>query len=150
MNPPRWELAQFNIARLAAPLDSPQLTDFVANLATLNALAERSPGFVWRLQDEAAGDATSLRPLGPDVLVNLSVWRDHASLRDYVYRTEHVEFLKRRREWFATPPSPALVLWWTPAGERPAVEEGLRRLARLAEAGPCVEAFSFARTFPMP
>ncbi len=78
---PGYHLAQLNIANLAAPLDSPPLADFVANLQRINALAEASPGFVWRLADEG-GDATALRPFGEDVLVNLSLWRDVESLSD--------------------------------------------------------------------
>jgi hypothetical protein len=94
---PEVQLAQLNIARLAAPIDSPQLADFVANLERINALAESSAGFVWRLQTEE-GDATAIRHFGDDVVVNMSVWEDVESLRSYVYETAHVEILRRRRE----------------------------------------------------
>ena len=72
---PQFELAQLNIALMKEPLDSPVMTEFVANLDRINALAESATGFVWRLQTEE-GDATALRPLGENVLVNMSVWRD--------------------------------------------------------------------------
>lgn len=83
-----YELAQLNIARMKEPLESPGMVDFVANLDRINALAESSPGFVWRLQTEE-GDATALRPLGEDTLVNVSVWRDVASLNKYIYESAH-------------------------------------------------------------
>ena len=81
---PRHQLAQLNIAELKAPIDSPELEDFVDNLDRINALAESSPGFVWRLTGEG-NDATSLRPLGEKIIVNMSVWQNVSSLRDFVY-----------------------------------------------------------------
>lgn len=143
------ELAQLNIALMKAPLDSPGMADFVANLAPVNALAERSPGFVWRLQDEE-GDATAIRPFGPEVLVNLSVWRDVASLTDFVYRSVHVEMLRRRKDWFERASGMHQVLWWVPRGHRPDVREAAARLARLHEHGPTPEAFTFRQTFLAP
>ncbi len=143
------ELAQLNIASMKAPLDSPVMADFVANLAPVNALADSAPGFVWRLQDEE-GDATAIRPFGPEVLVNLSVWRDVASLSDFVYHSAHVEMLRRRRDWFERIAGVHQVLWWVPTGHRPDVHEAARRLARLREAGPTPEAFSFRQTFLAP
>ncbi|WP_271407869.1 DUF3291 domain-containing protein [Pseudomonas sp. Q1-7] len=143
------ELAQLNIASMKAPLDSPLMADFVANLAPVNALADSAPGFVWRLQDEE-GDATAIRPFGPDVLVNLSVWRDVASLNEFVYRSAHVEMLRRRKEWFERIDGVSQVLWWVPRGHRPDVQEAAERLARLRETGPTPEAFTFRQTFLAP
>lgn len=88
-----------NVARLRAPLDSPQLADFVGALDRINAIADGSPGFVWRLQDDS-GNATALRPMGEDIIVNMSVWRDPQSLQAFVYRSDHVGVMRRRREWF--------------------------------------------------
>lgn len=144
-----YELAQLNIARMLAPLDSPQLADFVANLDRLNALAEGSPGFVWRLQTED-GDATGLRPLGDDMLVNMSVWRDVASLHQYVYRSDHVDIMRRRKEWFALMKDAYMVLWWVPAGRRPDVAEAVERLELLRTHGPTARAFNFKKTFDAP
>ena len=93
----KFELAQLNIAYLRAPIESPLLADFVANLDRINALAEASDGFKWRLMTDD-GNATSLRPFGNDVIVNMSVWRDLEALRNYVYHSAHVEIMKRRRE----------------------------------------------------
>jgi hypothetical protein len=144
-----YQLAQLNLAVLKAPLDSPALAGFVTGLGRINALAESSPGFVWRLQDDA-GDATALRPLGDDTLINMSVWQDLASLRRFVYASEHVEFLRRRRDWFVQSGESRLVLWWTPAGQFPGVAQALERLALLKAQGPTLEAFTFAAQFPPP
>ena len=103
-----FELAELNVSRLRFPLDSPELADFVANLDRINALAEAAPGFVWRLRD-ASGNATSIRPFGADYVVNLSVWRDVESLRAYAYGSAHLEFLRRRREWFEPPRTAGVV-----------------------------------------
>lgn len=141
-----YQLAQLNIASMLQPLESPGMADFVANLERINALAEASPGFVWRLQDEA-GDATAIRPFGAEVLVNLSVWRDVEALRDYVYKSAHAEILKRRAEWFARMGEAHMVLWWVPAGHLPSVDEAAKRLRLLREQGPSVQAFNFRQSF---
>src|SRR6185437_50621 len=95
-----YELAEVNIARLLAPLDSAQLADFVAGLEPINALGDAAPGFVWRLQDEA-GDATSIRPFDDDwIIVNLTVWTSAETLRAFFYNDDHRAYLRRRREWF--------------------------------------------------
>jgi uncharacterized protein DUF3291 len=137
------ELAQLNIARLKAPLDSPELADFVANLDGINALAEAAPGFVWRLKDET-GNATAIEsPWGAGVIVNMSVWRDAESLHAFAFQGGHVEVMKRRREWFERMVEAYMVLWWVPAGHRPDVAEAARRLDHLRRNGPTPEAFTF-------
>ena len=145
----KYQLAQVNIATLKAPIDSPELKDFVDNLDLVNGLAESSEGFVWRLTGEG-NDATSLRPFGADVIVNMSVWRDVDSLRRFAYGNKtHVEILKRKREWF-TRMNLYLVLWWVPEGHRPTVEEAAQRLELLREKGPTAEAFHFGEAFSAP
>lgn len=146
---PTFELAELNIATLRAPMDSPLLADFVANLARINALAEASPGFVWRLQDDA-GDATALRPFGADLLVNLSVWRDLESLRQFMFRTDHAPIMRRRAEWFVPMDVAHVVLWWVPAGHRPDLDEAAERLQRLRREGPGPQAFGFRSEQPPP
>lgn len=146
---PRYQLAQLNIARLAAPLDSPVLADFVANLDRINTLAERSPGFVWRLQTEE-GDATGIRDFGEEYIVNLSVWDDVRSLHGFVYRTAHTEVLARRREWFERMTEAYAVLWWVETGNRPDTAEARERLERLRAQGPSPEAFTFRKAWPSP
>jgi len=145
---PTFELAQLNVARLRAPLDSPQLADFVGALDRINRVADRSPGFVWRLQDDS-GNATALHPMGEDVIVNMSVWRDPESLQAFVYRGEHAGVMKRRREWFGKM-DVYLVLWWVPRGHRPTVEEATGRLELLRGNGPSMDAFTFGKLFPAP
>lgn len=144
-----WELAQLNVARLLEPIDSPRLKDFVDNLDRINALAEGSEGFAWRLKDEG-GNATALRPFGPDYIVNVSVWRDARSLSDFAYRSAHTEVLKRRREWFARMDEAYQVLWWVPAGHRPDEAEAKARLELLRRDGPTAAAFTFKKLFAPP
>jgi hypothetical protein len=145
----KYQLAQINIGNLAAPLDSPQLKDFVDNLGRINALAESSPGFAWRLVGNG-NDATSLRPLGDNVIVNLSVWRDVESLRNYVYKTAHVEILKRKREWFTRMADAYMALWWVPEGHEPTVAEAVARLEHLRKHGATAQAFTFGEAFSAP
>lgn len=144
-----FQLAQLNIAHLLAPLDAPQLADFVANLDRINALAESSPGFVWRLQTEE-GNATDIDFFGPEYIVNMSVWSDVAALHSYVYRSAHTEILRRKREWFHTMGAAHMVLWWVPEAHRPTLEEAGEKLALLREHGPSAEAFTFKQRFPAP
>ena len=144
-----YELAQLNIATTKAPLDSPLMAEFVANLDRINALAEASPGFVWRLKGEG-NDATSLRPLGDDVIVNMSVWQNAQALHNYVYRTAHLEVMKKRKAWFEAMREAYVVLWWVPAGHRPDVGEALSRLETLRRLGPTNMAFTFKQPFPPP
>ena len=145
----KFLLAQLNIAVMKAPLESPEMADFVANLDRINALAETEPGFVWRLQTEE-GDATALRPLGDNVLVNMSVWQDVAALNRYVYRSAHVEVMRRRKEWFERMAEAHLVLWWIPRGHRPTIDEASERLAHLRAHGPGPHAFNFRMAFTPP
>src|SRR5262249_7646622 len=131
------------------PLDSPLMADFVANLERLNALAERSPGFVWRLKDED-GDATHFRPFGDNILVNMSTWEDVASLRAYVYKSAHVEIMSRRGEWFERMREAYLVLWWVPHAHRPTLGEASERLELLRCRGATELAFTVKEAFPPP
>jgi hypothetical protein len=149
MNQSRHQLAQLNVAAMKAPLDSPELKDFVDNLDRINLLAESSPGFVWRLKGDG-NDATSLRPLGDNVLVNMSVWRDVAALKDYVYKSAHAEIMRRRREWFTRMAKAYMVLWWVPEGHKPTLAEAVARLETLRAQGPTPAAFTFAEAFSAP
>ncbi len=144
----RMHLAQLNVGRLRAPMDDPQIDDFRENLEPVNALAEASPGFVWRLQDEETGDATSIKPFDDELeIVNLTVWESIDALADFTYRTGHVEFLRRRREFFEAPSQPILCLWWVPEGHIPTVDEAIARLEHLRAHGPTPTAFTFRKRF---
>ncbi|GGM59147.1 hypothetical protein GCM10010106_01150 [Thermopolyspora flexuosa] len=135
-------LAQLNVARMVAPLDSPVMADFVAGLEHINRLADSWPGFVWRLKGSGP---TGTTPDTEDerVLVNLSVWESREALWSYTYRSEHLRFMQRRREWFEPLRQPHLVMWWIPQGVIPTVPEAMERLRRLREEGPSPEAFTF-------
>jgi heme-degrading monooxygenase HmoA len=142
-----FHLAQFNIARIRAPLDDPQMKGFVDRLAELNALAERSSGFVWRLQTPA-GDATYLRPYDDDrIIVNMSVWETVEALKQYVYKSGHADALRQRREWFESFAGAYVTLWWVPAGHRPGLHEAKQRLTHLEAHGPSQFAFTFKQIF---
>ena len=142
----QFQLAQINIARMVAPLDDPIMTEFVANLARINALADASPGFVWRLQSEA-GNATNLRPYDATILVNISVWENAEYLRDYAFRSEHVEIMRKRKQWFDQFKGAYTALWWVPLGCTPTVEEAKARLEHLRVHGESPYAFSFKKLF---
>jgi hypothetical protein len=146
----KFQLAQVNIGRLRAPVDHPMIKDFVDNLAPVNAQAEVSPGFVWRLTGDG-DDATDLAPYEEDPLIaiNMSVWTDIASLGAFVYRGDHVQIMRRRREWFEHMDL-YMVLWWVPAGHRPTIDEAKAKLALLEARGPTPEAFTFKTPFPAP
>lgn len=145
----RYELAQLNIAQMRMPMDAPGMADFVAALDRINALADNAPGFVWRLQSDD-GDATAFRPFGDSTLVNMSVWTGVAALSDYVYKSAHVEIMKRRKEWFDRMQDAYAVLWWVPAGHRPDEAEAMQRLQTLRAMGPTDKAFTFKQPFPEP
>ncbi len=145
-----YELAQLNIGIIRGSMDSPLMAEFAANLARINALAESSPGFLWRLQTEA-GDATAIRPFENErTLVNMSVWRDVESLHQYVYNSAHASVMRRRREWFERMTELFVVLWWVPRGHRPSVAEAIDRLELLRREGASVRAFTFRQAYPPP
>jgi len=138
-------IAQINIARFARPKDDPANADFHAALDHVNAQAEAADGFVWRLVGEG-NNATDVvvEEDDPDLIVNISVWRDVAALEAFAYRqADHRALLARRREWFA-PIEPSLALWPVPDGHRPDVAEGMAKLAELAAHGPGKAVFTFA------
>ncbi|MUL40364.1 DUF3291 domain-containing protein [Streptomonospora sp. PA3] len=143
-------LAQLNVGVLKAPLDDPSMAEFASLLDPVNALAESSPGFVWRYTDEGSNDATAARPFGGDILVNFSVWRDRESLWNFTYRSDHLDLLRRRRTWFTRMSDMHLAMWWIPAGHIPTLDEARRRLERLRADGPTAAAFTFTTSFPPP
>jgi len=148
MMPSKAQLAQVNIARMNTPLEDPAMAGFVARLDEINAVADRSPGFVWRLQT-SEGNATYLRPYDDDrILFNMSVWESVESLRAYVYQSVHVELLRQRSDWFARFDGVYMALWWVPTGHRPSVDEAKKRLASLSEKGATPFAFTFKQPFP--
>jgi Domain of unknown function (DUF3291) len=150
MQDDKWQLAQINVGRLVAPKGDQRVQPFFDALERINALADSSPGFVWRLQSES-GNATDIQPThDPLLLVNMSVWLDADTLFNYVYRSAHTPEMAQRRRYFAPFEGAYQALWWIPAGHRPTVDEGLSRLWRLDRYGPTPQAFTFKARYPVP
>ena len=146
----RFHLAQLNIARLLHPLDHPQIAEFVAGLDEINHLADGSTGFVWRLKSDS-GNATDLQhpwSADPFILVNMSVWETPEDLRNFVYRSAHLDFYQKRAQWFEKPAQPHYVLWWIPAGHIPMLVEAQERLEHYRLHGATPHAFWFGKLFP--
>jgi hypothetical protein len=142
-----FQLAQINVARLRYEIDDPRLADFTGNLDHINAIAEGSEGFIWRLKDEA-GNAMSIRAYeDPLVIVNMSVWRSLEALKLFAYRTEHVQFFRRRAEWFEGFGRSSMALWWIEASKFPTAAEGRQRLEHVDVHGPTPRAFTFKENF---
>ena len=140
-------LAQVNIARLRAPQGDPGNAFFFDNLERVNAIADRSPGFVWRLQDES-GDATNIDAFDdPMLIVNLSLWENVDALRAFAFNTIHKKIFERRAEFFEPITHPHAALWWVAKGEIPTTEDAKQRLAHLEANGPTPFAFTFAQQF---
>ena len=143
----RRHLAQVNIGRARGAPDSAVMQEFMARLEEINGIADGSPGFVWRLQTEE-GDATSIQAFDDELLlVNMSVWEDLDSLKNFVYKSLHVKLLQNRDAWFEKMQTPYQALWWVPEGHLPSVEEAKEKLAYLQANGPSEVAFTFAAPF---
>lgn len=141
-------LAQLNISRIIPEsMDDPIMADFVAQLDTINHLAENSKGFVWRLKDDA-GNATNLRPFNDDrVIVNMSVWENIDDLMDFAFKSAHTLVMRDRNKWFEKFGKPSTVLWYINEGHTPTVEEARERLEYLQEHGATEFAFDFKNRF---
>ncbi|GGJ75817.1 hypothetical protein GCM10011583_04090 [Streptomyces camponoticapitis] len=147
---PAYELAQVNIARLRHPLESAELKDFVDALDPVNAVADGSDGFRWRLQSDS-GNATDVPVLGDRWLImNLTVWRDMDALTAFMYTGRHRELLARRFEWFERVEEAMTTLWWVEAGARPTPRDAELRLLHLREHGPTAHAFTLRKTYGPP
>ncbi len=140
-------LAQLNIAKAKYSLESAEIKEFVDNLAPVNQLAESSDGFIWRLKDEN-GDATEFKAFSdPKIIVNISVWDSTDALKNFMFRTHHRDFLRRKKEWFDNIPEDSYVLWWIPIDHIPTIEEAVARLEFLRENGDTPNAFTFKSNF---
>ena len=141
------KLAQLNIALAKYPLDAPEIKEFVDNLELVNGIAESSEGFVWRLKDES-GDATNIQAFDdPNMIVNMSVWDSVDSLKDFMFRTHHRDFMRRKGDWFHRLPEDTYVLWWIEEDRIPTLEEAIERLEHLREIGDTPYAFTFKTNF---
>ena len=145
-----YQLAQVNIGIAKGEMDSEVMKVFADNLEPINAIAEASVGFVWRLKD-GAGNATDIVfSDNPNELVNMSVWESVDDLKHFMFKTHHIDFLKRKKEWFETPSQATYVLWWIPAGHLPSIEEAKQKLTLIRKYGETAEAFSFKKVFAAP
>ena len=144
------QLAQVNIGRLVAPVDDPRIGEFMAQLDEVNALAERSPGFVWRLKSDS-GNATDIAYSDdPFVIVNMSVWESIESLKQFTYGSRHLAVFRDRQKWFEKLALPHYCLWWVANGHEPSVAEGRERLEHYQKQGASPQAFWFSQCFPAP
>lgn len=142
-------LAQLNVARPLASMDDLQMAEFKAALEPVNRLADAAQGFVWRLKDGFGADATAIRIADGQIMVNLSVWESRDALWNFAYCSPHMDYLRRRREWFHRMAEPYQVLWWVQIGHRPTVAEAEDRLAAVRSQGPGPDAFTFRHFYPM-
>ena len=147
----RYQLAEINIARMkGVNIDDPIMKEFVDNLDVVNELAENSEGFVWRLKEDN-NNATSLNPYDDEqVIINISVWESVETLEQYVFKTFHSEFLKRRKEWFHKYGKVHTAMWWIEEGNFPTVDEAVAKLAALQKDGPTKDVFTFKDRFSAP
>lgn len=145
-----YHLAQLNIARFRLPPEHEANTDFIQNLDNVNALAESSPGFVWRMVGEG-DNALDIQAFDdPNMVINMSVWQTPEALAAFVYRNkEHRAIMRRRAEWFDHIDT-YLVLWWVPQGHEPSLSEAKEKLDLLSKRGPSEEAFTVKDQFPAP
>ncbi len=141
------KLAQLNIALAKYSLDAPEIKEFVDNLELVNGIAENSDGFVWRLKDDS-GDATNIKAFDdPNMIVNMSVWESVDSLKDFMFRTHHRDFMRRKGEWFHRLAEDTYVLWWIEDGHIPTLNEALERLEHLRNNGDTPYSFTFKTNF---
>jgi hypothetical protein len=145
-----FHLAQFNIARLAAPIDAPESAEFREALDRVNALAEASPGFVWRATGAGFDSEIPAEDIDPMILANLSLWESAEALAAFAYRSGHGHFVKHRERWFEPATQPYQAMWWSPAGARPTRTEAFERLDHLRTHGASAHAFDFHKRFPAP
>ena len=145
-----YQLTQINVGRFKFPAEDERNADFMNNLDPINAIAEASPGFIWRLKDET-GNATNIRAYeDPRIIVNLSVWESIEALQVFAYRTEHVQFFRRREEWFENFGGPSMALWWIRAGQYPSAAQGREKVEYLTKYGSTLRAFTFREKFVAP
>ena len=145
-----YHIAQINVATMRFARDSAELGPFMEGLERINALAESSPGFVWRLEDGTGNAMSITTSLGQNVLVNISVWESVEALQSFTYKTEHTAFLRRRSEWFESPQESQTALWWVEEGTKPTAVDGIARLQYLRINGATKRAFGFRDTFMPP
>lgn len=152
-----YHLAQANIARMRGEASALVMQGLVSRIGEMNQLAEKSPGFVWRLPgSEATSEALAVFkdycvPFEPDrIFYNLSVWNSVEDLRQYTHKTVHSEMMRGKQNWLEQFDRAHLAMWWIPAGHKPTIAESEERLRRVSEMGESEFAFTFKRLFEKP
>lgn len=138
-------LAQVNVAKLLKPIDHPDIAEFVDNVDRINALAEGHPGFVWRMSGDYENEEATRIFGDPMLLINYSIWETPEDLKNFVYRSGHMEVFRKKSNWFEQPKKSPLAMWWVKPGEIPSIEEAKRRLELLHDQGESEEVFTFKR-----
>ncbi|MDD7885660.1 DUF3291 domain-containing protein [Flavivirga sp. 57AJ16] len=139
-------LAQINIAKRLAPMEDPIMKDFVDNLDRINALADESEGFVWRLKDEDKDLAAQVFQ-DDTLLINMSVWENLETLFNYTYKSDHIEVFKRKKEWFSKMKMVHMAFWYVPKGYEPTFQGAKKRLDYINKHGDTPYAFGFKSKF---
>jgi len=150
---PCFQLAQCNVGRVIQPLEHPDMAEFVAALGPINEIAENTPGFVWRLEDDDGASTSYVEIPGnadPLLIINYSIWEDIESLRHFMFKSGHMAYLRRRSEWFEKLDRPTSVAWWVPSGTTPDVGVAFQKVVDLQENGPTESAFTVSRPWPAP
>jgi hypothetical protein len=145
-----FHLAQVNIGIAKGAMDSEVMKVFSDNLDPINAIAEATEGFIWRLKDDGGNATDIVFSDNPNELVNMSVWHSVAALKQFMFKTHHIDFLKRKKEWFETVNEHTYALWWVPVGHSPNIQEAKDRLALLNAKGETAQAFTFKKVFEAP
>ncbi|MEM8554994.1 MAG: DUF3291 domain-containing protein [Pseudomonadota bacterium] len=131
MQPAGHHLAEFNFGILRHDWDDPRVAEFTDAVEAVNAIAKRSPGFVWMLgeddMDAAQNDPDGALGGNPRMASTLSVWENAGKLRHFVFQTLHNHYYRRGPTWFDPATGGNLVLWWVPIGHRPDVSEAMAR-----------------------
>jgi len=146
VNPDGHHLAELNVARLIAPTDDPRVAEFMDNLDRINTLGKRMPGFVWMMEGSGdAGTGNTDNYIGDDaqMIANLTVWTDVASLKEFVFNTVHKQFYQKRHDWFEVTQDMHFVMWWVPEGHQPTLDEALQRLEHVRARGDSSHAFGW-------
>lgn len=147
------QLAELNIGRLIAPTSDPRVAEFIDNIARINGLGKRMPGFVW-IMEGATGQGNTATAINddPQYIPNMTVWESAEALETFVFKTLHAKFLGRRHEWFEVMGKMQFVMWWVRDGHQPSLAEALEKLSLLQQHGESAQAFGwrYLRANPFP
>ena len=139
--------AQINVGASRATIDDPPVAECADALEEINALADKGPDFVWRLQTEQCNASGTHTSRDEPFTINKSVWETADDLSQYVCRTERVGSLRNRRGCFDRMDELHVSMWWIKAGQVPSIDEGMAGLDRSRRNGAAAQAFSLRKPF---